>query len=57
MNEGRMDKFTEEELKTEIKVSWEKIAIQKIQSCIPSWRKRLRTACMESGGPIDYLFM
>ena len=29
-------KFIEEELKTKIKESWEKISLEKIQSCISS---------------------
>ena len=55
--EGRMDKFTEEELKTKIKESWKRITLEEIHSCISSWKKRLRAVCRENGGPIDHLFL
>ena len=38
--EGRMNTFTEEK------------QTEEIQSCISSWRKRLRAVCRGNGGPL-----
>ena len=48
--------YIEEEFKTNIRESWEKITLDEIKSCISTRRKRLRTISTGHWGPIGHLY-
>ena len=52
---GKVEKFTEDELKRKIRSAWKKISLSEIRNSISSWKKRLRTVVEQDGGPIDHL--
>ena len=52
---GKQNKFTENELKKQIRKCWKDITLREIQKTISVWNKRLRTVVAENGGHIDHL--
>ena len=51
----KQDKYTENELKKQIRKCWKDITLGEIQKTISVWKKRLRTVVTENGGHIDHL--
>ena len=54
--ENRQEKFAALELKDKIQQSCEEIELEDIRKSISQWKKRLRLACDENGGPIEHLY-
>ena len=52
---GKQHKFTENELKKQIRKCWKDITLGEIQKTISVWKKRLQTVVVENGGHIDHL--
>ena len=52
---GKQDKFTENELKKQIRKCWKDNTLGEIQKKISVWKKRFRTVVAENGGHIDHL--
>ena len=51
----KQDKFTENELKKQIRKYWKDITLGEIQKTISVWKTCLRTVVAENGGHIDHL--